>query len=135
MPRRTNEDPEGGMDLVSVIFNVGVGLGVLLAGAALLLLVLNALPLLAETRGLSKDSRRVVALVEREMQPILAHSRELAANAEVLSEDVAVKLDRLNDLMNALQRTLESVQVTAIPRRPGIGSVESADAREDERFS
>lgn len=123
------------MDLVSVIFNVGVGLGVLLAGAALLLLVLNALPLLAETRGLSKDSRRVVALVEREMQPILAHSRELAANAEVLSEDVAVKLDRLNDLMNALQQTLESVQITAVPRRGGIGSVESSDAREDERFA
>lgn len=123
------------MELVSVIFNIGVGLGVLLAGAALLLLVLNALPLINETRALTRDSRRVVALAERELQPILGHTRELAANAEVLSEDVAVKLDRLNDLMNALQRTLESVQVTAIPRRPGIGSVESADAREDERFS
>ena len=123
------------MELVSVIFNLGVGLGVLLAGAALLVLVVSTLPLLTETRSLTKDSRRLVALVERELQPILAHSRELAANAEVLSEDVAVKLDRLNDLMNALQRTLESVQVTAIPRRPGIGPVESSDVREDEQFS
>jgi uncharacterized protein YoxC len=123
------------VELVSVIFNVGVGLGILLAGAALLLLVISTLPLLNETRGLAKESRRFVTLAERELQPILTHSRELAANAEVLSEDVAVKLDRLNDLMNALQRTLESVQVTAVPRRAGIGPVESADAREDERFS
>ena len=123
------------MELVSVIFNVGVGIGVLLAGAALLVLVVSTLPLLTETRSLTKDSRRLVALAQRELPPILAHSRELAANAEVLSEDVAVKLDRLNDLMNALQRTLESVQVTAIPRRPGIGPVESSDLREDEQFS
>lgn len=122
------------MELVSVIFNIGVGLGVLLAGAALLLLVLSALPLLNETRALTKDSRRVVALAERELQPILGHTRELAANAEVLSEDVAVKLDRLNDLMNALQHTLESVRITAAPGRVAFGSIESAHAREDERF-
>lgn len=123
------------MELVTVVFNVGVGLGALLAGVALLLLVISSLPLLNETRALTRESRRVVGLAERELQPILGHARELAANAEVLSEDVAVKLDRLNDLMNALQHTLESVQVTAVPRRSGIGSVESTDAREDERFA
>ncbi len=123
------------MDLVTVIFNVGVGLGVLLVGAAAVLLAVTLLPLIVETRALTKDARSVVALAERELQPILAHSRELAANAEVLSEDVAVKLDRLNDLMNALQQTLESVQVTAVPRRAGIGPVESSDAWEDEQFS
>ena len=123
------------MELVTVVFNVGVGLGVLLAGAALLVLVISSLPLLNETRALTRESRRVVGLAERELQPILGHARELAANAEVLSEDVAVKLDRLNDLMNTLQQTLESVQVTAVPRRAGIGSVESTDAREDERFA
>ncbi len=123
------------MELVTVVFNVGVGLGVLLAGAALLVLVISSLPLLSETRALTRESRRVVGIAERELQPILGHARELAANAEVLSEDVAVKLDRLNDLMNALQHTLESVQVTAVPRRAGIVSVESTDAREDERFA
>lgn len=123
------------MELVTVVFNVGVGLGVLLAGAALLVLVISSLPLLNETRALTRESRRVVGLAERELQPILGHARELAANAEVLSEDVAVKLDRLNDLMNTLQQTLESVQVTAVPRRAGIGSVESTNAREDERFA
>lgn len=122
------------VDFVTVIFNVGVGLGVLLVGAGTLLLAINALPLIGETRGLTKDARRVVAIAERELQPILSHSRELAANAEVLSEDVAVKLDRLNDLMNALQQTLETVQVTAGPRRAGIGPVESANLREDEQF-
>ena len=123
------------MELVTVVFNVGVGLGVLLAGAALLVLVISSLSLLNETRALTRESRRVVGLAERELQPILGHARELAANAEVLSEDVAVKLDRLNDLMNTLQQTLESVQVTAVPRRAGIGSVESTNAREDERFA
>jgi uncharacterized protein YoxC len=123
------------VELVTVVFNVGVGLGVLLAGAGLLVLALNMVPLLGETRALTRDSRRVVGLAEREMQPILGHARELAANAEVLSEDVAVKLDRLNDLMNALQHTLDSVEVTAVPRRSGIGSVESMDAAEDDRFA
>jgi uncharacterized protein YoxC len=122
------------MDLVSVIFQAGVGIGVLLVGAAALVLAIAALPLLRETRALAADSRRIATSAERELQPLLVHAREVAANAEVLSEDVAVKLDRLNDLMNALQHTLETVQITAAPGRVAIGSVESADAREDERF-
>ncbi len=123
------------MDAAAVIFNVGVGLGVVLVGGAALLLAVRSVPLLADARALTRDSRRLLATAEQELAPILAHSRELAANAEVLSEDVAVKLDRLNDLMNALQQTLESVQVTTAPRRVGIGPVESAHEREDERFS
>ena len=50
------------MELVTVVFNVGVGLGVLLAGAALLVLVISSLPLLNETRALTRESRRVVGL-------------------------------------------------------------------------
>lgn len=34
--------------------------------------------------------------------------------------------------MNALQHSLETVQITATPRRPAMGSVESWDAREDQ---
>jgi len=122
------------MELVTIIFEVGVGIGVVLIGVAAVLLAVGALPLLRETRGLAADSRRVAVLAERELQPLLGHAREVAANAEVLSEDVAVKLDRLNDLMNALQHTLETVRITAGPGRVAFGSVESADAREDEPF-
>jgi uncharacterized protein YoxC len=122
------------MELVTAIFNVGVGLGVLLVGAALLYLVVQTTPLLRESRALAEDARRLTRLAEQEARPILAHSRELAANAEVLSEDVAVKLDRLNDLMNALQRTLESVTVTTSPGRVAFGSVESPYPREEDPY-
>ena len=120
------------MELVTAIFNVGVGLGVLLVGAACLYLAFQATPLLRESRALAGDARRLTRLAEEEARPILAHSRELAANAEVLSEDVAVKLDRLNDIMNALQHTLETATVTAAPGRLAIGPVESVHSREDE---
>jgi uncharacterized protein YoxC len=120
------------MELVSAIFNVGVGVGVLLVGAAVLYLVIQATPLLRESRALASDARRLARLAEEEARPILAHSRELAANAEILSDDVAVKLDRLNDLMNALQHTLETVTVTTSPGRVAIGPVESIHSREDE---
>ncbi len=120
------------MDLVTAVFNVGVGIGVLLVGGALVYLAVQTAPLLHESRALAADARRLTRLAEEEARPILAHSRELAANAEVLSEDVAVKLDRLNDLMNALQHTLETVTVTAAPGRVAIGSVESVHPREDD---
>jgi hypothetical protein len=59
----------------------------------------------------------VTGLLDAELRPILASARELSGNVEVLSEDVAVKLDRLTDLMNALQTSLETVQITAAPRQ------------------
>lgn len=122
------------MELVTIIFEVGVGIGAVLIGVAALVFAVAALPLLRETRALAADSRRVAAVAEHELQPLLSHAREVAENAEVLSEDVAVKLDRLNDLMNALQHTLESVRITAAPGRVAFGSIESAHPREDERF-
>lgn len=122
------------MDGVTVVFNLGVGIGLLLVGAALLLLAVAALPLLREARALVGEARRVTSLTEEELRPILAHGRELAGNLEVLSEDVAVKLDRLNDLMNALQRTLDEVDLAALPRRASVRPVESGETREDERY-
>ena len=63
------------------------------------------------------------------------HTRELTSNVEVLSEDVAVKLDRLSDLMNSLQHSLEGGQLTlaAGPTagRSGERPVESWETRED----
>ena len=105
------------MELALAIFNIGAGVGILAAGVALLYLAIQAAPLLRETRALAADARRVTGLLDTELRPILASARELTGNVEVLSEDVAVKLDRLTDLMNALQASLDTVQITAAPRQ------------------
>jgi len=119
------------MDLALAIFNIGAGLGVLAAGGALVYLAWQTTPLIKESRALVSDLRRLTSTTGAELRPILTHARELTSNVEVLSEDVAVKLDRLSDLMNSLQTSLDTVQITAAPRRPEAGSVESWETRED----
>ncbi len=115
------------MDLVVTIFNVGVGLGVLLIGVAAMVLAISLLPLLRDARGLVADSRRLVTAADAELRPTIGHARELVSNVEVLSEDVAVKLDRLSDLMTSLQITLEAVRTAAgMGRLPAV-PVESHD--------
>lgn len=121
------------MDLALAIFNIGAGLGVLAAGAALAYLAWQSTPLIRESRALTADVRRLTRTTEAELRPILAHARELASNVEVLSEDVAVKLDRLNDLMNSLQHSLDTVQITATPRQD-IPRVEQAAPQDDAPF-
>ena len=119
------------MDLALTIFNVGAGVGVLAAGVALAYLAWQATPLIRESRALTADLRRLTRTTDQELRPILAHTRELTSNVEVLSEDVAVKLDRLTDLMNSLQHSLETVQITASPRRAEALPVESWETREE----
>jgi uncharacterized alpha-E superfamily protein len=119
------------MDLALTIFNVGAGLGVLAAGGALVYLAWQATPLIAESRALTTDLRRLARTTDQELRPLLAHARELAGNAEVLSEDVAVKLDRLTDLMNSLQASVEGGRLTAASARPERLSVESWETHED----
>ena len=119
------------MDVALVIFNVGAGLGVLAAGAALVYLAWQTTPLIRDSRALTADLRRLARTTDTELRPILAHARELAGNAEVLTEDVAVKLDRLNDLMNALQIQLETGSLSVGPRRPEAPPVESWETTED----
>jgi len=119
------------MDVALAIFNIGAGMGVLAAGAALAYLAWRATPLIRETRALTTDLRRLTRATDSELRPILSHARELTSNVEVLSEDVAVKLDRLTDLMNSLQHSLETVQITTAPRRPEALPVESWETRED----
>jgi hypothetical protein len=116
------------MDVALAIFNIGAGLGVLAAGGSLAYLAWKATPLIRETRGLTTDLRRLTRTTDSELRPILNHARELTSNVEVLSEDVAVKLDRLTDLMNSVQRSLDTVQITAAPRR------EAVPARNDPPF-
>jgi len=121
------------MDLALAIFNIGAGLGVLAAGGALVYLAWQMRPLIKETRALTLDLRRLTRTTDSELRPILAHARELTSNVEVLSEDVAVKLDRLTDLMNSLQSSLERGQLTLAAGRSEGWPVESVQTREDER--
>ena len=123
------------MDLALAIFNIGAGLGVLAAGGALVYLAWQTTPLIRESRALTADLRRLTATADSELRPILTHARELTSNVEVLSEDVAVKLDRLSDIMNSLQLSLETVQITAGPRRQEAAPVESWETREDPSHS
>jgi hypothetical protein len=118
------------MDVAIAIFNIGAGIGVLLAGGALAYLAWRTTPLIRESRALTGDLRRLARTADTELRPILAHTRELASNVEVLSEDVAVKLDRLNDLMNSLGTNLERGTLT-IAGRAEPRPVESWETRED----
>jgi hypothetical protein len=119
------------MDLALAIFNIGAGLGVLAAGGALVYLAWQATPLIRESRALATDLRRMARMTEQELRPILAHAREVTSNAEVLSEDVAVKLDRLSELMNSLQASVEGGRLTVASARPDRLSVESWETHED----
>jgi hypothetical protein len=119
------------MDLALTIFNIGAGLGVLAAGLAVAWLAWHATPLIRESRALTSDLRRLTRTADAELRPILATTRELTSNVEVLSEDVAVKLDRLTDIMNALQHGLERGQITVGGGRGDRLPVESWETRED----
>lgn len=121
------------MDLALAIFNIGAGLGLVAAGGALVYLAWQTTPLIRESRALAGDLRRLARTTDQELRPILAHARELTSNAEVLSEDVAVKLDRLTDLMNALQQGLDGGRITVATGRPEQRPVESWERREDPR--
>jgi hypothetical protein len=121
------------MDLALAIFNIGAGIGVLAAGGALVYLAWQSTPLIKESRALALDLRRLTRTTDSELRPILEHARELTSNVEVLSEDVAVKLDRLTDLMNSLQSSLERGQLTLAAGRSEGWPVESVQTREDER--
>lgn len=114
------------MDLALAVFNVGAGLGVLAAGGALVYLAWQTAPLIRESRALAADLRRLSRTTEQELLPLLSHTRELAANVEVLSEDAAVKLDRLGEVMNSLQAALEGGRISV-----GSRPVESWETWED----
>ncbi len=123
------------MDLALAIFNIGAGIGVLAAGGALVYLAWQTTPLIRESRGLVADVRRLTRATDTELRPILTTARELTSNVEVLSQDVAVKLDRLSDIMNSLQNSLDTVQITTSPRRAEAAPVESRETREDTSHS
>ena len=121
------------MDVALAIFNVGVGLGVLAVGGALVYLAWQATPLIRESRALVAELRGLTKAADSDLRPILASARELTNDVEVLSEDVAVKLDRLGHILADLQATLERAGPAASLGRAPVWSVESAHhTRQDE---
>ena len=122
------------MELVTAIFKVGVGLGVMLIGFELAALALVSVPLMRETQLLARETRGLLRIADEELKPTLMHARDLVANAEVLTEDVAVKLDRLTDLMNHLGTTLEEVRSAAATGRVSLWPVESSPAPEERTY-
>lgn len=94
------------MEVALAIFNIGVGLGVLASGAALVYLVWQATPLIRDARAVAADLRRLTQTADTELRPIVRSAHELTTNVEILTEDVAVKLDRLSDLILALESGL-----------------------------
>ena len=120
------------MDLALAVFNIGAGLGVLAAGGALAYLAWQATPLIRESRALAVDLRRLARATDAELRPILTSTQELTSNVEVLSEDVAVKLDRLTDLMNSSSRASSTGGITVAVGTPARARpVESWETRED----
>lgn len=119
------------MDVALLIFNVGAGLGVLAAGLALVFLAWRTTPLIRESRELTADVRRLVRTADAELRALAAQAREAVGNAEVLTEDAAVKLERFGDVLSALDELAAGRQGPASARRAEGWPVESTETRED----
>jgi hypothetical protein len=119
------------MDVALAIFNIGAGLGVLAAGGALVYLAWQATPLIRESRALVRDVRRLARTADEELGPLMSRTRELTGSVELLSEDMAVKVDRLGELVESLHAGLETGRVTVAAGRTESRSVESWETRED----
>jgi len=111
------------MDLALTIFRLGVGIGALLVGVGLLIAVLSLRPLVRDIRALATDTRRLSRLADEQLPELLEHARTVAANAEILTEDVAVRLEQ------------SRMAAEPPPRRmPGM-PVQSGDAAGDEHIA
>ena len=111
------------MELAETVFHVGVGVGALLVGIGLVVAVIALVPLSRDVRALARDTRRLSRMAETDLPELVELAREVAANAELLTEDLAVRL--------------EQSRVTAEPPagRPTGMPVQSGDAAEDEQIA
>jgi hypothetical protein len=112
------------MELAETIFRVGLGIGVLLIGIGLLVAVLALLPAVRDLRALATDARRLARLAERDVPELVAQARSVAANAELLTEDLAVRLEQSRP-----------PATDGPPGRPLGMPVHSGDAEEDEHIA
>jgi hypothetical protein len=137
------------MDVAITIFRVGVGIGAVLVGLGIVLIALYLRPVARDARALANDARRLANLAETELGNIMGGARELTSGAELLTDDLAERLDRLNQQARELEeRVLAEPSVTmgasvAAPSslppvavaRPPMGPVQSPNAREDEQIA
>jgi hypothetical protein len=118
------------MELAVTIFNVGAGLGILAVGVAVAWLAWRVTPLVAETRELTRDLRRLTRATESELRPMLDRARDTLRAAEVLADDAAVKVARLGDAVDALDEMARGALPPDSHRTP-VGSVEFSHAPEE----
>lgn len=111
------------MELAETIFRVGVGVGALLVGIGLLVAVVAMIPLARDVRALARDTRRLSRLAETDLPQLLELARSVAANAELLTEDLAVRLEQ------------SRLAAEAPAGRPPDMPVQSGDAAEDQQIA
>jgi hypothetical protein len=112
------------MDVAEVVFRLGVGVGALLIGVAMVVAVLSLRPLARDVRSLTRDVRRLAELAEGEIPELLTQARNVAANAEVLTEDLAVRLEQ----------SRIAADLPPVGHPPGM-PVQSGDAGEDQQIA
>jgi hypothetical protein len=118
------------VELALGIFNVGAGIGLLAVGGAVAYLAWRLTPLIRETRALTHDLRRLTRTTETELRPLLDRAREVTRSAEVLTEDAAVRVARLAEMVEVLEEV--SRRPITVGAHPGpVGSVESTETPEE----
>jgi len=118
------------VELALAIFNVGAGIGLLAVGVAVAYLAWRLTPLVAETRALTRDLRRLARTTETELLPLLDRAREVTRSAEVLTDDAAVKVTRLAEAVDVLDEIARR-PVTAAPYPGEVGPIESTETPEE----
>ena len=118
------------MELALTIFNIGAGLGILAVGVSVAYLAWRLTPLVAETRALTHDVRRLTRATEAELRPLLDRARETVRAAEVLTDDAAVKVANLRDAVDVLEEVARGPGAPTGYPAPA-GSVEFAQTREE----
>lgn len=116
------------MELALALFNVGAGLGLLAVGAALLYLAWRLTPLIRETRALEGDLRRLSRTTEREIRALIDRAAEATRAVEIVADDAAVKVARLDELVRALEA---GGAAQGAASRASSGSVESPETWEE----
>ncbi len=118
------------MELALAVFNIGAGIGILAVGASVVYLAWRLTPLIAETRALTHDLRRLTRTTEAELRPILDRAREVTRSAEVLTEDAAVQVARLAEMVHVMEDASRR-PITVAPHPAEVRSVESTETSDE----
>lgn len=129
------------MDVAITIFRIGVGVGAVLVGVGIVLIALSLRPLARDARVLARDARRLANLAETELTSIMGGARQLTDGAEEVTRDLAVRIEQLKDQATELEDRVLAHPAASVAASvtsassPGIGPVQSPNAREDEQIA